>query len=63
MKLGLPVDLLNVYYIYEAESALKLKVESTFDLLPNPVLCVVCSFMASLSNARPQQEKVLGFYL
>ena len=39
------------FLLYEAESAVRLKVESTFDSLPNPVFCVVCSFVASLSNA------------
>ena len=39
------------FTLYEAESAVKLKIESTFDLLPNTVFCVVCSFMAFLSNA------------
>ena len=51
------------FILHAAESAVKLKVESTFDLLPNPVFCVVCSFMASLSNDMAYQEKVLGFYL
>ena len=35
MKLGLPLDLLN--FPNEADSAVKLKLESTFELLPNPV--------------------------
>ena len=39
------------FVLYEPESGVKLKVESTFDLLHDPVFCVVCSFMASLSNA------------
>ena len=51
------------FLLYEVESAVKLKVEPTFDLLPNPVFCVVCSFMASLSNVWPHQEKVQGFYM
>ena len=39
------------FVLYEAEPAVKFKVESTFDLLSNPVFCVVCSFIPSLCNA------------
>ena len=48
------------FVLYEAEAALKLKVESTFDLLPNPIFCVVYSFMASLSNAMASPMEFSG---
>ena len=51
------------FILYEAESAVKFKVESTFDLFANIVFCVLCSFMTSLSMLWPHQEKVQGFYL
>ena len=44
--------------LYEAEPAVKRKIESTFDLLPSSVFCVVLSFMASLSNSKLHLEKV-----
>ena len=48
------------FVLNEAESAVKLKVESTFDLLPNPIFCVVCNFMASLSNTMASPEEGSG---
>ena len=48
------------FVLYEAEPAVKRKIESTFDLLPSPVVCVVCSFMVSLSNAMASPRKGLG---
>ena len=51
------------FILYEAESAVKLKVESTFDFLPNPVFCVVCSFVASLNNAMASPREGSGIFL
>ena len=48
------------FVIYEAESAVELKSKSTFDLLPNPIFCVVCSFMVSLSNSLASLREGLG---
>ena len=48
------------FVLYEAEPAVKLEVESTFDLLPNSIFCVVCSFMASLGNAMASPREGLG---
>ena len=50
------------FLLFEAESAVKLRVESPFDLLPNPVFCVVCSFMASLINAMASPRKGSGIF-
>ena len=51
------------FILHEAESVVKLKVESTFDLLPNPAFCVVCSFMASLNNAMASPREGSGIFL
>ena len=48
------------FILHEAESAVKRKVESTFDLLPDPVFCAVCSFIASLSNAMASPREGSG---
>ena len=51
------------FALYEAGSAVKLEIEFTLDLLPNPKFCIVCSFMASLSNAMASPREGLGILL
>ena len=47
MKLGQPLDLLDLLNLHYMKQSLQ--VESVFGLLPSPIFCAVCSFMASLS--------------
>ena len=57
-----PAPRFTEFVLYEAEFAVKLKVGSTFDLLPNPIFCVVCIFMVSLSNAMVLHREGSGIF-
>ena len=59
MKLGLLLYLLNLYLLKQCLQS-NLKKKFTFELLPNPAFCVVCSFMASLSNAMASAREGSG---